>query len=440
VCMCVANLLEQKYICNKSVHEKKPRELKNSELERKREREREGILKMALEDSRYCYSPTAVESNSPALPNSPNSFSRNSSTASSPTTVCEYTVHINLPFFNSSLALIKIQLCSCSCRATITDGWTERAELISYYFSVKEFVINAIFSPLSLCVFLCCRPGDIKMNPKHGLVVDDEDMEINVDDDEDDLYAKNYKSMKSDSLNIGKFSFSITNILSDSFGPTSTVKTPITTTFKTENCDQSDNRSIFRPFEIKNFICNSANNSASNRSFVQNLTPSSVFLNSFRLSDIFDYSTKSVVDGSNNNSNSIKSDSSVRVNSLYNNFASYPKIQEEILNSHRRYSSPVAANNNNNLLSSAAALKIPTAIGGLCKTISQIGQESSAQSLSTTSSTSSSSSSLGAKSTQGSNSIDTLKLQQASTESVDSDDCQSEAKKDDQKMWPAWVS
>lgn len=52
-------------------------------------------MKMALEDSRYCYSPT-VESNSPALPNSPNSFSRNSSTASSPTTVCKYMIHYTL--------------------------------------------------------------------------------------------------------------------------------------------------------------------------------------------------------------------------------------------------------------------------------------------------------------------------------------------------------
>lgn len=43
---------------------------------------------MALEDgSRYCYSPAAA---SDLEPNSPNSFSRNSSTASSPTTICEF--------------------------------------------------------------------------------------------------------------------------------------------------------------------------------------------------------------------------------------------------------------------------------------------------------------------------------------------------------------
>lgn len=47
---------------------------------------------MALEDSRYCYSPAAASANSPneMLPNSPHSVSRNSSNASSPaTTICK---------------------------------------------------------------------------------------------------------------------------------------------------------------------------------------------------------------------------------------------------------------------------------------------------------------------------------------------------------------
>lgn len=268
------------------------------------------------------------------------------------------------------------------------------------------------------------------MNSKHGLlVVDDEDMDINVDDDEDELY----KTTKSDSLSIGKFSFSITNILSDKFG---------TPKFKIEP-DQSDR--IFRPFEIKNLICNTANNSAidnDNKSFVQNLNPSSVLFNSFRLSDIFDYSTKNLSNFTHENNNyrnnsfsNNKSDNSLR-NSLYNSFTSYPKIQEEILNGHKKhYSSGQALGGN--FLSSASALKIPSSIGGLCKTISQIGQDSlPPQSLSTSSSASSTSSSI----TPKSNSTDTLKLQQSSADSIDSDDCQSESSKDDQKMWPAWVS
>lgn len=268
------------------------------------------------------------------------------------------------------------------------------------------------------------------MNSKHGLVVDDEDMDINVDDDEDDSYERNYKR-KSDSLNIGKFSFSITNILSDNFGPK-----PV----KIEN-DHSDR--LFRPFEIRDFICNnnsnnsvnSRSNNNSNKMFVQNLNPSSVFLNSFRLSDIFDYSTKNL-----SSENQYKSSDNSLRNSLYNSFTSYPKIHEEILNNsnnHKKYSSQVTSN----LLSSASqSLKIPPSIGGLCKTISQIGQESSPQSLSTSSSLKSSCTSPTSFQTK-SNSSDTLKLPQSSVDSLslDSDDCQSEASKDDNKMWPAWV-
>ncbi|XP_070509628.1 homeobox protein engrailed-2-B-like [Chironomus tepperi] len=309
---------------------------------------------MALEDSRYCYSPT-VESNSPALPNSPNSFSRNSSTASSPATVC-----------------------------------------------------------------------DIKMNSKHGLVVDDEDMDINVDDDDDDSYERNYKR-KSDSLNIGKFSFSITNILSDNFGPK-----PV----KIEN-DHSDR--LFRPFEIRDFICNNnSNNSVNSNNNNKMFNPSSVFLNSFKLSEIFDYSTKNL-----SSENQYKSSDNSFRNSLYNNFTSYPKIHDEFLNNsnnsnnHKKYSSQVT----NNSLSSASSLKIPSSIGGLCKTISQIGQDSSPQSLSTSSSSLKSSCTSPTSFQTKSNSSDTLKLPQSSVDSMslDSDDCQSEASKDDNKMWPAWI-
>lgn len=267
------------------------------------------------------------------------------------------------------------------------------------------------------------------MNSKHGLVVDDEDMDINVDDDEDDSYERSYKGTKSDSLNIGKFKFSITNILSDSFGP------------KPVKIENDHGERIFRPFEIKNFINanNSANNNSNNnnKSFVQNLNSSSVFLNSFRLSDIFDYSTKNL-----SSENQYKSSDNSLRNSFYNSFTAYPKIHEEVLsnssnNSHKKYSSQVTSN----LLSSASSLKIPPAIGGLCKTISQIGQESLPQSLSTSSTSSLNCTSPTLFQTK-SNSCDTLKLPQSSVDSLslDSDDCQSEASKDENnKMWPAWV-
>lgn len=265
------------------------------------------------------------------------------------------------------------------------------------------------------------------MNSKRGLVVDDEDMDINVDDDEDDSYERNYKTTKSDTLNIGKFSFSITNILSDQFGPK-----PV----KIEN-DSGESR-LFRPFEIKNFINNSVNHDSNTNShhkmFVQNLNPSSVFLNSFRLSELFDYSTKNL-----SSENYKSSDNSLR-NSFYNSFTSYPKLQDETLsnssNSHKKYSSQVTSN-----LLSSPSLKVPSSIGGLCKTISQIGQESLPQSLST-SSTSSLKCTSPTMFQSKSNSSDTLKLPQSSVDSMslDSDDCQSEASKDEnQKMWPAWV-
>lgn len=166
---------------------------------------------------------------------------------------------------------------------------------------------------------------------------------------------------------------------------------------------------IFRPFETKNFI------SANNKSCVND----SELLKNFRLTEIFNYSTKQTTPST--------SDISLR-NSLFNSLVSYPKIQEEILNSHRKYSDTQPASSLHSMPS-----KIPP-LGGLCKTISQIGQANS------TMSSSSSSTLVQSKC----NLSDSLKIQQSSTDnSVDSDDCVSEAstsKDESQKMWPAWVS
>lgn len=240
---------------------------------------------------------------------------------------------------------------------------------------------------------------------KHEIITEDE-IDINVDDD--DPFDKTFNA-KSESMNLNKFSFSISNILSDTFGPKPVKIEP---TF--------NERNIFRPFEIKNFISNDPI-SVSSKSVVQN--PSSVFLSNFRLSEIFDYSTK-------HSSHQIKSDNSLR-NSLYNSLASYPKIHEEILNSHKKFANTQPASS---LLSTPP--KLPP-LGGLCKTISQIGQENFSQS---PQSSFSSTNLLQPKS----NLSDSLKIQQSSTDSMDSDDCASEAststKDESQKMWPAWVS
>lgn len=241
----------------------------------------------------------------------------------------------------------------------------------------------------------------MNLTSKHEVVTEDEEVDINVDDD--DTFDKSFHAKS-----IG---FSISNILSDNFGPPKPVKIE-------DNQAQSDlNKTIFRPFEIKNFICNNSNQS-SGKPTVQN--PSSIFLSNFRLSDIFDYSTKQA-------SPQIKSDSSSLRNSLYNSLASYPKIHEEILNSHKKHPNTQATSNSH---STTISTKIPP-LGGLCKTISQIGQENVTHSTSPTLPTAPQ--------------LNSLKIQQSSISdaSVDSDDCTSEAstsKDESQKMWPAWVS
>jgi hypothetical protein len=236
---------------------------------------------------------------------------------------------------------------------------------------------------------------------KHEIITEDEETDINVDNDDDDPFDKSFDT-KSESIRMNKLNFSISNILSDNFG-----SKPI----KIEP-NQTD-KNIFRPFDIKDFVPSNS----SCKTLAQN--PSSIFLSNFR-SEVFDYSTKHA-------SPQIKSDNSLR-NSLYNSLSSYPNIQEEILNSHQKNQKHQSASS-----ISAHSLKLPP-LGGLCKTVSQIGQEnqfalSSSSSLTTQ--------------LKFSTSVDSIKVQPSSTDSLDSDDCASEAsasKDENQKMWPAWVS
>lgn len=229
----------------------------------------------------------------------------------------------------------------------------------------------------------------MNLTSKHEIVTEDEETDINVDDD--DPYDKTTFGSKSESMS--KFSFSISNILREDFGPKPVKIEP--------------NPNIFRPFD-----------SVNNKPFVQNA--SSIFLSNFRLSEIFDYSTKHA-------STPNKSDSNLR-NSLFNSLASYPKIHEEILNSHKKNPNTQQASN----FLSTSSSKIPP-LGGLCKTISQIGRENVTHSL-----LSSTAPSLLSKN----NSADSMKVQQSS-DIEDSDDCVSEtsaSKDESQKMYPAWVS
>lgn len=227
---------------------------------------------------------------------------------------------------------------------------------------------------------------------KHEIIAEDEEIDINVD--EDDPYDKMFNA-KSESRSIG---FSISHILSDNFGPKPVKIEP-----------NQNERSIFRPFEMKNFISNDSY--VNGKPIVQN--PSSVFLSNFRLSEIFDYSTKYLSPQSN-------SDNSLR-NSL---FTSYPKIHQAIRN-----------NQPSSDLRSITPKIQP--LGGISKTISQIGQE-----IRLLSSSPSPTLETFAPS-RVNNSSNSAKIQQSSTDSIDSDDCTSEtstSKDDGQKMWPAWVS
>lgn len=251
----------------------------------------------------------------------------------------------------------------------------------------------------------------MNLTSKHEVVTEDEEIDIDVDDDDPFDKSSHAKSI----------GFSISNILSDNFGPPKTVKIE-------GSESQSNQKTIFRPFEIKNFICNSSNpNQSSGGKPITVQKPSSIFLSNFRLTDIFDYSTKQA-------SPQIKSDSSSLRNSLYNSLASYPKIHEEILNSsHKKNPNTRQSSPSNH---SHSSTKIPP-LGGLCKTISQIGQENVVQSTSPSLSTTAA---LPAPQLQ----LNSLKIQQSSISdaSVDSDDCASEAstsKDESQKMWPAWV-
>lgn len=242
---------------------------------------------------------------------------------------------------------------------------------------------------------------------KQEVITEDEEIDVNVDDDEDDGQFD-----KTDSKNLSKFSFSISNILSPSFGP-KPVKIEI-------EPNQGLDKNLFRPFEIRNIICNNYTANSSNSS--------SVLLSNFRLSEI--------LNGTKNVSSQTISDNSLRA-SLYNSLASYPKIHEEILNSHKKHSTNIQqASNNIHLTSSSSKLQ---PLGGLRKTISQIGQENLTQSQLSPSSTPSSA--IKSLAQSKSNLSDSLKIQQSSTDSIDdSDDCTSEASaKDETKMWPAWV-
>lgn len=234
-------------------------------------------------------------------------------------------------------------------------------------------------------------------------------MDINVDEDEP---CDNYTS-KSDGLS--KISFSIAAILGGAFGQHGGNDQKQVKIEPNQMASAYDRTSLFRPFvDYKTFTTNPFNISSMNRAaFIASNSPTAAFFNNFRLSEIFD-STK--YPHPQNPHQQTKSDNNLK----HNNATKYPKI----------------SNDNIHAAQSAAGKLAP--LGGLSRTISQIGQESSANKLSQ-------------QQAKVAADITAKNLQQqqqqiTSSESIESDsnDCNSEAStstsKDDTKLWPAWVS
>lgn len=183
--------------------------------------------------------------------------------------------------------------------------------------------------------------------------------------------------------------FSICNILSDSFGK-------ITQKNKVKN-------HLFRPYEIKEVekpvkksINSIATNLLNSTSYERQIGDQ---FSHFRLSEVFDLSSKKI-----ENQN------------LFNN---YPKIHEEILS--RKYQKTKIAEKG-----------LSKSLGGLCKTVSQIGQPRSPPAPVCLTSPKSESPSSSSQNQQN--------LRDSGVDS--SDDAKSESgstKEDGTQLWPAWV-
>lgn len=229
-------------------------------------------------------------------------------------------------------------------------------------------------------------------------------MDINVDEDEP---CANYTS-KSDGLN--KISFSIAAILGGTFGQHGAEQKQVKIEPNQMSCDRT---SLFRPFvDYKSFTSNPFNISANRAAFIAN-SSTAAFFNNFRLSEIFD-STSTKYSHPQNPHHQTKSDNNLK----HNNATKYPKILTTTTVDDAQSAGKIAP------------------LGGLNKTISQIGQESSVNKLSQQAKVAAD---ITAKNQQQQQQI-------TSSESIESDsnDCNSEAStstsKDETKLWPAWVS
>lgn len=202
--------------------------------------------------------------------------------------------------------------------------------------------------------------------------------------------------IKQEDCSTNEITFSITNILSENFGKIN------------KKCEKKS--SLFRPYEIDSV---SSTKSQVNRTINNKTT--------FRLEN------ESALDFSKNNY--------LEKSNILNNFNSsvYPRIHEEILNS-KKYQQH---------LSESAFSKIPP-LGNLCKTVSQIGRQSTPSPVVRNDLLPSPISSISAGRNEGNvvqNAHQIVSSRDSGMESSDDAKSESGSTKDDNgsQLWPAWV-
>lgn len=215
--------------------------------------------------------------------------------------------------------------------------------------------------------------------------------------------------------------FSITNILSDRFGKS-------TSPAETSMLRKSH---LFRPYEVNNQVHHKAPAYPSGNPYPGLTLDHPAFtIQNLRLAEIYnDYSRKI--------SSAFEAQ---QQQTLLNNFSSYPRIHEEILNSHKKFTQK--------LLTSNQTIKPPQItppLGNLCKAVSQIGRPSPTTTTRCDASISPKSDRSSLISPPISGAVSQRSAQDCAVDS--SDDTKSETSsttkgdgENGTSMWPAWVS
>lgn len=226
--------------------------------------------------------------------------------------------------------------------------------------------------------------------------------------------------------------FSITNILSDRFGKASPAGT------------QHRKGHLFRPYDIKEHVMHKMTGypTMTHPYPSMALDHPAFTMQNLRLAEIYnDYSRK--ISNLSFETQMGQHPSPMTQQTLLNNFSSYPRIHEEILNSHKKFTQKLLQQHNNqDRHQTIKPPQITPPLGNLCKTVSQIGRPSPTTPCNASISPKSDRSSL------ISPPISSAQSQRSAQDAVDSsDDTKSETSsttkgdgENGTSMWPAWVS